>query len=166
MNAPLTHHPAPVREYRDAARLIADARELKRRMWAPTGIVERVEPAPVRKPDPEPLIVVPRRARAVLKGTEEFGPWAPEDPRNVVNVSGPAREIIRQVCVRTGVTWAEMSGRSHQRRIAHARQEAMYAIRMHLGWSTPCIGALFGRDHTTCMHAIRAVEKRLGEARS
>jgi chromosomal replication initiation ATPase DnaA len=54
------------------------------------------------------------------------------------------------------------------RRVAWARQEAMARIRAlrtdegkHV-FSLPAIGRMFGMDHTTVLHGLRAIEKRNG----
>lgn len=55
-----------------------------------------------------------------------------------------------------------MTGDSKEWRHSHPRQLAMYLAREMLGRSTPDIGRLFGnRDHTTVIHAISAVKKRM-----
>lgn len=46
-------------------------------------------------------------------------------------------------------------------RLAHPRQVAMYLARKLTRMSTPDIGRRFGgRDHSTVIHALRAVERR------
>jgi len=37
----------------------------------------------------------------------------------------------------------------------------MYLCRRHLNASLPHIGELFGRDHTTVLHAVTTTERRL-----
>jgi chromosomal replication initiation ATPase DnaA len=37
----------------------------------------------------------------------------------------------------------------------------MYLCRVHLGTSYPRLGELFGRDHSTAIHAIETTEARL-----
>ena len=48
--------------------------------------------------------------------------------------------------------------------LSHPRQVAMYLARKLTRMSTPDIGRRFGgRDHSTVIHAIRAVEKRAAD---
>lgn len=55
----------------------------------------------------------------------------------------------------------EMTSARRARSIAYPRQVAMYLARTMTPKSYPHIGRLFGnRDHTTVLHAVRAVEKR------
>ena len=50
---------------------------------------------------------------------------------------------------------------NREQRISHPRQVAMFFARKMTAMSLPQIGDRFGgRDHTTVIHAIRAVEKR------
>lgn len=65
-----------------------------------------------------------------------------------------------------GVTVEQIEGQSQTRAVARARQYAMFLLRqvkLHGSprYSFPEIGRLFGKDHTTVIHACRAVEKRL-----
>jgi chromosomal replication initiator protein len=47
-------------------------------------------------------------------------------------------------------------------RVVFARQVAMYLMRKHMGLSFGSIGERYGRDHTTVLHAARAIETRRG----
>lgn len=70
------------------------------------------------------------------------------------------RQILREVAAATGTTPAALTGQSRIQKIAHARQIACHAMRMQ-GMSLEQIGRVVNRDHTTVIHAIRAVEKRM-----
>lgn len=75
------------------------------------------------------------------------------------------REIIAQVAQRRDVTVADITGPSRKRHIAYARQEAMWEMRQRTKLSYPQIAHICGRtNHTTAIHAVKAVEKRLAEA--
>ncbi len=74
----------------------------------------------------------------------------------------PAQTIIHQAARKHSVTVAEMKGAGRYRNIVRARQEAMYRIRMELGYSFPQIAKMLNRsDHTTVMHGFKAHKKRL-----
>lgn len=71
------------------------------------------------------------------------------------------RLIQRIVCQRFGLSLDTMESPSRKRKAAHPRQLAMRLAREFTGKSMPNIGRYFGgRDHTTVIHAIRAVERR------
>ena len=58
-----------------------------------------------------------------------------------------------------GVRVAEMFSARRARDVARPRQVAMYLTKMLTSLSYPEIGRQFGgRDHTTVMHAVRAIE--------
>lgn len=66
--------------------------------------------------------------------------------------------IIGRVAVVFGVSEKELLGPGRLRGVLLARQVAMYLARELAGLSLPRIGAAFGRDHTTVLHACRKIE--------
>ncbi|MBA4064731.1 MAG: hypothetical protein C0501_13655 [Isosphaera sp.] len=66
--------------------------------------------------------------------------------------------IMGRVCVAFGVGERELLGPSRLRTVLVPRQVAMYLAREVGRLSLPRIGAAFGRDHTTVLHACRKVE--------
>jgi chromosomal replication initiation ATPase DnaA len=78
--------------------------------------------------------------------------------------------ITAVVAAENGLTVADLKSRSKRYVISHARQEAMWRMRQERWstgkhrWSLPQIGAFFGMDHTTALHAVRAVERRQAAA--
>lgn len=60
-----------------------------------------------------------------------------------------------------GLTRVQLLSASRVPRIARARQIAMYLSRDLLDASLPTIARAFNRNHTTVMHAVRAVEGRI-----
>lgn len=74
------------------------------------------------------------------------------------------REIASQVADRYGLALDELRGPSRARPVCWPRQEAMFLCYKTGRFSLPQIGRFFGdRDHTTVLHAIRAVEKRIAK---
>lgn len=66
--------------------------------------------------------------------------------------------IQAATAVAFGIPLESMFSRLRPRRLARARQVAMYLCRELTKRSLPQIGAQFGgRDHTTILHAVRAV---------
>lgn len=68
--------------------------------------------------------------------------------------------IRRAVCAHYKITNADLVGRSCARSIAWPRQVAMMLAREMTAMSLPMIGRRFNRDHTSVLHAVRAVHAR------
>jgi hypothetical protein len=58
------------------------------------------------------------------------------------------------VSTETGVPLRELLGRSHRASVSRARQVLFAALALE-GLSTPEIGYLLARDHTTVLHGLR-----------
>lgn len=66
------------------------------------------------------------------------------------------KALISLVALKHGFTPQELMARSRRADLVRARQEAMRLIYSHCQpVSTPQIGRLFGRDHSTVLHAIK-----------
>jgi chromosomal replication initiator protein len=77
-------------------------------------------------------------------------------------VAGPTLEQIDVGVTRHfGLRPGDLQARKRTRKIADARQVAMYVMRHHGGASLPAIGQyLGGRDHSTVVHGCQVVEQR------
>jgi len=76
----------------------------------------------------------------------------------------PTTQIQELVSVSYGLHPKHMVSHERLRHIVWPRQIAMYLTRELTRRSLPAIGAAFGgRDHTTVIHAIRVVERRMEE---
>jgi len=63
-----------------------------------------------------------------------------------------------------GISKADLVSPRRDRFLAHPRQLAMYLAMQHTDKSAMQIGAAFGeRDHTTVLHARKAVQARMDE---
>src|SRR5581483_4292953 len=70
--------------------------------------------------------------------------------------------IIGEVCRHFELTTAELASPRRTARLAVPRQLAMYLCRQHTDVPLTQIGAkLGGRDHSTVLHALEAIERRL-----
>ncbi|HEY1190524.1 MAG TPA: helix-turn-helix domain-containing protein [Gemmata sp.] len=69
--------------------------------------------------------------------------------------------IVERVAGAFGTSVKELLGPSRLREILRPRQVAMYLARELTGLSLPRLGAAFGRDHTTVLHACRKVESEI-----
>ncbi|MFT4571468.1 MAG: chromosomal replication initiator protein [Hyphomicrobiaceae bacterium] len=88
----------------------------------------------------------------------------------LASVSGESARVITLDEIEDGVTVhfglkpGELSARRRTKKVAEARQIAMYIMRNHSGASYPVIGRqLGGRDHSTVIHAVQTVDKRRRE---
>ena len=72
--------------------------------------------------------------------------------------------IQTAVCNQFSIRVADLRSKRRTRNIAVPRQIAMYLCRKLLQSSYPAIGAIFGgRDHSTVIHAITVIERRMTE---
>ncbi|HWP64444.1 MAG TPA: chromosomal replication initiator protein DnaA [Candidatus Limnocylindria bacterium] len=72
--------------------------------------------------------------------------------------------VARLVCEQFGVSREDMASARRTARVALSRQVAMYLCRQHTDRSLAAIGEAFGgRDHTTVVHSVAVVERRLRE---
>ncbi len=73
-------------------------------------------------------------------------------------------DVVRKVSELSGISEQGIVGKSRKQEIVEARQTAMFLCRQILDSSLSSVGIYFGgRDHTTVMHAIKAVEKKQKE---
>ncbi|MCL2605759.1 MAG: chromosomal replication initiator protein DnaA [Coriobacteriia bacterium] len=71
--------------------------------------------------------------------------------------------IQKEVCVYYSVTHAELTGSKRKQEIVFPRHVAMYLCQELTESSLPQIGKAFGgKDHTTVMHAVDKIKKKLG----
>lgn len=73
--------------------------------------------------------------------------------------TGFVGDIVRTAAAVFDVPVAGLMSRSHERWLARPRQAAMWVLRREAGLSLLIIGRLFGRDHTTVMHAVAQIER-------
>ena len=70
-------------------------------------------------------------------------------------------EIAKAVCEHFTIRPTDLRSKRRSRNVAVPRQVAMYLCRQLLKASFPHIGELFGRDHSTVMHAYHVTERRM-----
>ena len=81
--------------------------------------------------------------------------------RPVASTPPPTLEQIQDaVCASQGITREQLLSASRAAKIAQARQLAMFLAREHTSLSLVEIARGFDRDHTTVLHAVRAVGRR------
>ncbi len=70
-------------------------------------------------------------------------------------------DIKQRVANEFGIRVEDIDSRRRLASLAHPRQVAMFLARKHTNASLQDIGAAFGRDHSTVLHALRNVESKL-----
>ncbi len=70
-------------------------------------------------------------------------------------------DIKQRVANEFGLRVEDLDSRRRLASLAHPRQVAMFLARRHTSSSLQDIGAAFGRDHSTVLHALRTVEAKL-----
>jgi chromosomal replication initiator protein len=86
-------------------------------------------------------------------------------PHPVGDPEGPSVDAIQEaVCSILGVSRQELLSPTRTARVAEARQLSMYLARDLTPLSLAQIARRFKRDHTTVLHAVRAVSSRLDPA--
>lgn len=74
--------------------------------------------------------------------------------------------IIKETCNYYTLTKGDLFGKSRKSDIIHARHVAMYLCQTLTDTSYPAIGRAFGnKDHTTVMHAVGKIKKKMSEDR-
>ena len=74
----------------------------------------------------------------------------------------PTPDYIVDQCARFfKVTTEDLKSDNRKKEISNARKITMFIIREMLGLSFPKIGAIFGKDHSTAMYAIKSIEEKI-----
>ena len=102
----------------------------------------------------EPL--TPELVRRALAPAGDAGPQSVEAEKRI-----GVEAIQDAVCAAQGIDRATLLSAQRTPRIAQARQLAMYLARELTSLSLTQIAQAFDRDHTTVLHALRAVSGRL-----
>jgi chromosomal replication initiator protein len=72
--------------------------------------------------------------------------------------------LLTEIAGILGFSVDALRGKSRQRPLVAARQEAMYVFRELTDLSYPAIARLFGgRDHTTVIHAVEKIQRLMKE---
>lgn len=90
-------------------------------------------------------------------------PRLPPIPGLVLTEPGAVRwmRIMHAVAKQHGVGAADIMSQSRRRHIINARFEVFYRLRIDLGMSYMRIAALFNKDHSTVIHAVNKLRRKL-----
>lgn len=79
---------------------------------------------------------------------------------------GPVfRRVVAEVAIATRVPPAAILGGSRRREVVQAR-DAVVALLRRAGWSSPMIGRVLGRDHSSVLTAARRHAARVAAVRA
>lgn len=145
-----------VREYTDAdvGQMLADYAERRKRLFAKRPVIRVVAP------DPEPIVVEVEEPKPDPLAQYRLAYDSAINPQWDIQI---AKRLLTETATECGFAPHLLRGESRHAPLARSRQLAMWRIAKETGLSTPRIGALFGRDHTTVIHAIRRINQALGE---
>ena len=68
-------------------------------------------------------------------------------------------DVISWVAATTGISVLKIIGKSRLQDVVRARWLAMYLMHLLLGMSSVQLGAMFSRDHTSVLHALRNIDR-------
>ncbi len=71
--------------------------------------------------------------------------------------------IVSQCAKAFNVTVPDLYSDNRRKEISNARKMTMFIVREILGLSFPKIGAIFGKDHSTAMYAIKSIEAQIAK---
>ena len=75
--------------------------------------------------------------------------------------AAPIERVIQIVGKFYGVAKADLLGIDRTQQVAMVRHIAMYLARAHCRSSYPELGSVFGRDHSSVIHGVQAIERRI-----
>lgn len=71
------------------------------------------------------------------------------------------RQIIADIALIYGVTYADVMSVRRTQQIVRARQHIMFELSQRTPWSIAQIGRFLGRDHTSVLHGVKKHQKRI-----
>ena len=114
-------------------------------------------------------IVTPVNSHEALRLAEELvnSPRLPPLPGLVLNETGAVRwmRILHAVARKHGLDPDDIMGRSRRRIVIEARFEVFYRLRVELAFSYIKIAKLMKKDHTTILHGVNKLRRKLLDAK-
>ena len=105
------------------------------------------------KEDNPPSVTIPRLF---------MPPDAPNPILEVISERQLAKRLVYAVCVRFGIPFEDVASIRRSIETVRARQSACWLVKKFTTESLPSIGrSVGGKDHTTVLHAVRAIDARI-----
>lgn len=141
------------------------AKDIARIQWKDHEVEAPPRMTPVRAAEPRTEPLDPGALAFLLMAYAASVRERPAFKRHFCNkgttVTG---KIIQATCEEAGLALAELKSEQRNRRVAWPRQAAWYLMSKHTELSYPMMARKLGKsDHTTVIHGVRAVEKRVRE---
>ena len=115
-----------------------------------------------QRPERQPTQRAPRREPPPSEHPDVVRVW-----RSEIDLEATAANVIAAVSAASGISREVLLGDGRgEKHVADARAVAMWRLRELTGASYPAIGRVFGRHHTTVIHAVQRVQRELGKAGS
>lgn len=117
--------------------------------------------APVQVVEPTPIVKIMYARRPAWKLQEiHFDLHVHQYRRRLSEIAAnPSKVFVKDRCRDLGVSYEEIIGAGRRQETVIVRHQLMYEIAKKFGLSYPAIGRLFGgRDHTSCLFAVRKIE--------
>lgn len=137
------------------------AREVRARLYAPSRVS-----APIKIKDVLGIALYSSGARTIKRVSYiarlEPPPLRADfrEPENVWIIDNPLTcKIVQCVSERLSVSPDRIIGRSRVARIIYAKHLSIYLLQIIGGYSTPQIGKVFDRDHTTVLSSLRKIRR-------
>lgn len=149
---------------RDTRRRILHAKAVQQGIDLPAAVLDlladRIRAASVRELEGA---LTRLKAMATLVGRAIDLPLAEETIGRLYPVTRervPLERVEALVSAALDVAGPALVSSQRSARLVFARQVSMYLLRKQVGLSLAAIGERYGRDHTTVLHAVRAIEAR------
>ena len=80
-------------------------------------------------------------------------------PSPIVTRSLKIKHILSEEALRAGSTVEELKSDEKQRNVVWGRWRVMWRLQKEMSLSTPQIGKILNRHHTTVLHGLQAIRK-------
>lgn len=106
----------------------------------------------------EPITIVNARSWQLEEVQQDWHVQMRNRRLSEMAANGP-KVYVKDRCRELGVSFAEVVGAGRRHKISLIRHRLIWEVAQHFGLSYPALGRLFGgRDHTSCLYAVRRIE--------
>lgn len=150
--------------YTSAAEMMAAARAVRLRILSAGRRMDVPKTAPTA---PAAIIQVDFSPRPAWMTSEiTFSAHVEAWQLHVAQAANPVTAYLKSRCAALGISFADMMAATRgKKRMTEARALLMWEVRTKFpDMSFPKIGRIFGRDHTSVLHAFKKIEATRGMA--